>query len=83
MKYTYKRSILAHYGYGTRNVVVPDQVASDERAFDGKSFPAWLCGTRNPKRVRVYLRGDLYGLRTTGTGDMRVMSAPRRESPSC
>ena len=79
-RYTYKQHAMAHYGNGT--VVVPDQVADDQRAYDGIAFPAVrhtaLRGVRDPRagtKVRVRLRGDLYGLHTTGTGDMRVVAA--------
>lgn len=69
MKYTYENGNLAHYGQ--RQVVVPDQVASDQYAYDQRTFPAILAG----KKIRVRLRGDLYGLDTPGTGDMVVTSA--------
>ena len=67
MRYTYDNHMLAHNG--RRTVVVPDQVAGDQRAYDGRTFPALA---DNGARVRVRLRGDLYGLHTAGTGDMVV-----------
>ena len=80
MRYTYTRNAVAHYGDGS--VIVPDQVAESQRDYDGVAFPAIrltaLPGVRDPRagaKVRVRLRGDLYGLHTPGTGDMRVVSA--------
>lgn len=69
-KYTYSHGNLAHYGQ-TR-VTVPDQVAEDQRGYDGMTFPAIK---PNGLKIRVRLRGDLYGLHTPGTGDMVVTSA--------
>lgn len=80
MRYTYIQQAVAHYGDGL--VIVPDQVADDQRAYDGLAFPALRHtarpGLRDPRagsKLRARLRGDLYGLHTTGTGDMRVVSA--------
>ena len=47
-------------------VIIPDQVADDQRGHDSLTFPALRL---NGQRVRVKLRGDLYGLWTPGTGD--------------
>ncbi|MFA7585043.1 MAG: hypothetical protein WCY11_02445 [Novosphingobium sp.] len=69
-KYTYIQRLAAHHTNG-EIVTVPDQVAADQRGFDGRSFP--LSDGR-----RVYLRGDLYGLHTSGTGDMVVSSRPAK-----
>lgn len=75
-RYTYNSHSCAHYGDDT--VIVPDQVADAQADFDGRSFPAlrlhrWSSRPTG-QRVRVYLRGDLYGLHTPGTGNMRVTS---------
>jgi hypothetical protein len=71
-KYTYTRGHAAWQG--ERIVTVPDQVAENQRDYDNRraSFPAIL---DNGRRVRVRLDGEAYGLHTSGTGDMRVVSA--------
>ena len=66
--YTYERDFAARTPSGAV-VIIPDQVAEAQRDFDGKTFPALRL---NGQRVRVKLRGDLYGLWTTGTGDAVV-----------
>lgn len=59
-------------------VAVPDEVAADQKAFDGRTFPALATprfgnyGHGAWRKVRATLRGDLYGLNTSGTGDMVV-----------
>lgn len=70
MRYTYATRYAAHYG--SRIVTIPDQVAADQRHYDGQTFPAL---TASGTRVRVRLRGELYGLGTSGTGDP-VVTAP-------
>jgi hypothetical protein len=82
MKYTYIQNTEAHYGRDEyQRAIVPDQVANDQRGWDGRAFPAKIVshwGTKQPTRtVRVVLRGDLYGLHTGGTGDMIVTSEQR------
>lgn len=50
-------------------VFVPDQVFEDQHAYDNLDFPImYQDGTMG----RAILRGELYGLNTTGTGDMIV-----------
>ena len=68
-KYTYQKKKEAHYGSGT--VIIPDQVASNQREFDlaRTQFPA---KRHDGTRIRVRLDGDAYGLHTGGTGDMIV-----------
>jgi len=66
--YTYERRFAARAPSGAV-VIIPDQVADSQHDFDGKTFPALRL---NGQRVRVKLRGDLYGLWTTGTGDAVV-----------
>jgi hypothetical protein len=71
-KYTYSGTI-AHTitdRADCRSLVeVPDEVADDQQAYDGMTFPV----RRNGRRTgRAMLRGDLYGLNTSGTGDMVV-----------
>lgn len=78
MKYTYAKNYMAWYGIKhAAPVQVPDQVAADQKAFDGKSFPVM---DNRGRMVRAYLRGDLYGLHTTGTGEMVVTSRPLRQN---
>ena len=64
MKITYKLGYQAHQG--NRVVILPDAVATDQRSWDGRTFNALRLDGR---KVRVKLRGDLYGLHTPGTGD--------------
>ena len=47
-------------------VAIPDQVADDQKAFDGKTFPVLR---KNGSKARACLMGDEYGLHTAGTGD--------------
>lgn len=75
MKYTYLTNSEAHYN--GEIVVVPDQVAYTQKAFDQMPFPA---RKRDGSVVRVVLRGDLYGLHTTGTGDMVVTAENRKKA---
>lgn len=82
MKYTYTQNSVAHYGrYGNLRAIVPDQVANDQRGWDGRAFPAKIVSHWGPKQpprtVRVVLRGDLYGLHTWRTGDMIVTAEQR------
>ena len=70
-RYTLSKSYAHTTGNGT--VIVPDEVANDQEAYDGKTFPALKlhnCG--EPTKCRARLRGELYGLHTSGTGDMVV-----------
>lgn len=74
-RYTFERGHAAHYA--GRIITVPDQVAQNQKAFDGKSFPAidapgypW-----NGRAIRVRLDGEAYGLHTPGTGDMTCRAA--------
>ena len=73
MKYSYTKRAQAHYGDWV--VTVPDQVADDQKSYDGVAFPA---RRGDNATVRVVLRGDLYGLHTGGTGDMVVTSEDRK-----
>lgn len=50
-------------------VIVPDEVAENQKDFDLCIFP--VLGLDGKKRMGQ-LRGDLYGLRTPGTGDMVI-----------
>ena len=69
MTYTYLDGYLAHYA--GRHILVPDQVAASQRAYVGRTFPAFDAG----KKIRVRLDGDAYGLHTAGTGDMICRAA--------
>lgn len=72
--------VIAHLKTGKKCVILPDIVANDQKHWDAtrKPFFAILCDiTGKPLEMRrgrhqgrtVVLRGDLYGLHTTGTGD--------------
>lgn len=65
-RYTFTRQVAAHTATGNTYVFIPDQVAENQRGFDGKSFPVLR---RDGSKARATLRGDLYGLGTSGTGD--------------
>ena len=47
-------------------VEIPDQVARDQKGFDGETFPVLR---KDGKKARAQLMGDEYGLHTPGTGD--------------
>lgn len=67
MNYTYNKNLEAR-STNDETVVVPDQVAADQKKYDGETIPVYLDGSI----VAATLRGDLYGLHTAGTGDMIV-----------
>jgi len=70
MKHTYNSGYEAHLGVtGDQRCIIPDQVADNQGAYDGKTFMARLAAGRS---VRVRLNGDDYGLHTSGTGDVVV-----------
>jgi len=76
MKYTLTtKSYLASSVSERYEVAIPNEVAADQHAFDGRTFPA-LARPRHSnatwRKVRATLRGDLYGLHTAGTGDAIV-----------
>jgi len=74
MRYTFNDCYEAHLGVtgdGRQTCIVPDQVADDQKSYDGQTFPAIFQG----KKIRVKLIGDDYGLHTSGTGDMIVRRA--------
>ena len=48
-------------------VKIPYEVFADQKGFDGKSFPVMRASNGKPARAK--LRGDLYGLHTSGTGE--------------
>lgn len=86
MKHTYNSKYQARLGNnpaGNQSVIIPDMVATHQKDFDGKTFFALkpADGTyhygspyliNGCYRIRVKLRGDWYGLHTSGTGDMIV-----------
>lgn len=65
-EYTFARKYAAHTSNETPYVYIPDQVADDQRSYDGKEFPVMR---QNGTTTRARLRGDMYGLGTPGTGD--------------
>lgn len=70
-RYTFTRQVAAHTASGGI-VTIPDQVAEAQREYDGKTFPVIR---RDGSKARATLRGDLYGLHTSGTGDPTVALA--------
>lgn len=66
MKYTFLRGYQAHTMSRTGFVVIPDQVADDQKNYDGKTFPVVR---RDGTRARARLMGDEYDLWGPGTGD--------------
>jgi hypothetical protein len=73
-KYTYAGHSEAHLGVsGNMTCIIPDQVADDQKGYDGKTFPAIILrGYNSGQKIRVRLNGDDYGLHTSGTGDVVV-----------
>lgn len=71
-KYTYGYE--AHLGLsGDRRCEIPNEVADNQQAYDGKTFPARILnGHDRGRMMRVRLVGDDYGLNTAGTGDIIV-----------
>ena len=65
-KYTFYRNYQAHNMSRTDLVVIPDQVAAEQKDFDGMTFPVLR---RDGTKARAMLMGDEYGLNTGGTGD--------------
>jgi hypothetical protein len=75
---TYTKKIIARLARGY--CFVPDQVWLDQKAFDGKTFYAFLCDSNGATltqgvKVRVKLRGDLYDLHGPGTGEIECRLA--------
>lgn len=72
-RYTFDRKFAAHYGM-SRVVIVPDQVADDQKGFADRSFPAIVVGPVSlaGRKVRVRIDAEATGLWTSGTGDLRV-----------
>lgn len=72
-KYTYS-GYEAHLGLtGDNTCEIPNEVAEDQKVYDGKTFPARvLTGYNKGRMMRVRLIGDDYGLNTSGTGDVVV-----------
>lgn len=61
--------------------LIPAQVADSQRSYSDSrrpfvAIPCDTCGRpTGAKPFRAVLRGDLYGLYTTGTGDMIISNA--------
>ena len=79
IKHTYGRGYQARLGtIGDRVCTIPDQVASNQDEYDGKTFVAIVpagyrgTGTTTARKMRVRLVGEDYGLHTSGTGDVVV-----------
>jgi hypothetical protein len=76
MIYTYEtqyEAMLGLSGSNTNTAIVPDQVANNQRDYDGRTFPA--IHKQTGRKIRVKLIGDDYGLNSSGTGDMIVRRA--------
>ena len=67
-KYTFTSKFLAHTLSGSE-VTIPDQVADDQKGYDGETF---IVIRENGSRARARLMGAEYGLHTSGTGDVVV-----------
>lgn len=65
-KYTFNNRFAARAMSGNAIVTIPDQVADDQRKYDGKTFPVIR---QDGTKARAMLMGAEYGLWTTGTGD--------------
>ena len=65
-KYTFKTRYQAHTMSRNDFVTIPDQVADEQKEYDGKTFPVLR---RDGTMARAMLMGDEYGLWTAGTGD--------------
>ena len=78
-KYMFAQGVVAHRAKGGF-ALIPDVVVNDQNGWDnkGKSFPAIPCdstGRAIGPSIRARLRGELYGLYTTGTGDVTISNA--------
>lgn len=73
-KYTLTKSGSQAHTISGGRVIVPDEVAADQKCYDGKTFPALRVNQfgRVGAKCRARLMGDAYGLHTSGTGDMIV-----------
>ena len=74
MKYTFN-SKSAHSMRRDAVIIVPNEVAENQKEFDGKTFPILrptIGRDGGYVRGRGMLMGDEYGLHTTSTGDMVV-----------
>ncbi len=66
-------NFVAHTKTG-RCVLIPDEVAGDQKYYDDRCvvFPVVYCdnaGRSTGRKARAQLDGDAYGLHTSGTGD--------------
>ena len=65
-KYTFETRYQAHTMSRTDFVTIPDQVAREQKDYDGKTFPVLR---RDGTKARAMLMGDEYWLWTPGIGD--------------
>ena len=65
-RYTFTRRYAAHTMRRDDYVFIPDQVIDAQGEYDGLTFPVLR---RDGSTARATLRGEEYGLHTTGTGD--------------
>jgi hypothetical protein len=70
-RYSYDRQFWAHYG--DELVVVPDQVAADQKGYAerNEAFPAIVRG----ETIMMLIDAEATGLWTPGTGDLVVRRA--------
>ena len=78
-KHTYEQGVIAHRGNGGF-AIIPDAVINDQKGWSAsrKSFQALPCTSTGKiigKGFSAILRGDLYGLHTSGTGDCTIRNA--------
>lgn len=72
---TWKNGYEVHLGItGDRRAVIPQEVAENQKEYDGKTFKALL---QDGSWMRVKLVGDDYDLWGSGTGDMVVRPVGR------
>lgn len=70
--WTYERNFWAHLDGDF--VTVPDQVAAEQKAHVGRTFPA---RAGDGSEVMVTIDAEATGLFTAGTGDLTVRTAPQ------
>ena len=76
--YSYDRSDVAHLGKTGAFVVVPDQIAANQKTHDKAEtiFPAYLCSSEGVREsdspLWVRLDGEAYGLWSSAPTDMVV-----------
>ena len=76
LAWTFERNLAAHWGLtGSLMVTLPDQVMTDQKAFNNSQMP-FPVRLRDDRYRWARLNGKAYGLETGGTGDP-IVSPPR------